>query len=311
MVERAGLDPGDLHDPENWLPASKVVALIEDSAAHSGRDDFGVLIGKCRTFTSLGPVSLLLKHEATVGGIISAMVEYSYLLNDLVHVSVEDDGRTATIIWNLVPGLKSRQLASLVAALLYRAISEALEYSWDPECVHFRDGIPENVATFSRYFRCKLEFNCSFDGMSCSSAVLNTRNPFADAGLAAYARRLLDLLPGAGRVTATRNTRSAILLLMGEGSVSLEAAAKCLGVEGRALQRRLHSEGTTFRQIYSDIRKELASRYLANSLYSVTEIAGLLGFAGTPAFSNWFVKEFGTTAGSYRRKIRSGLIRPD
>jgi hypothetical protein len=108
MIRRAGLRPRDLHNPENWLPAAKLIALIDESASRSGRDDFGILLGKCRTFTSLGPLSLLLKHEATIGKILSAAVEYSYLLNDLLHVSIKDDGASATIEWNLVPGLHSR-----------------------------------------------------------------------------------------------------------------------------------------------------------------------------------------------------------
>jgi AraC-like DNA-binding protein len=310
MIARAALSPPDLHDPENWLPADKVIALIDASAASSGRDDFGILLGKCRTFTSLGPVSLLLKHEATVRGIITAIVDYSYLLNDLLNVTVKDDGSIATIEWNLVPGLRSRHLANLVAAIVYRAISEALEYSWDPDCVHFRDSAPEQVATFSRYFRCNLEFNCSFDGMSCSSTALNTRNPFADADLAAHARRLLNLLPGAGQITATRNARSAIVLLMDEGEVSIERAAECLGVEVRTLQRRLAAEATSFRQLCRDIRRELAARYLTNCSHSVTEISGILGYASASAFSNWFIKEFGISAGAYRRESRREVSLP-
>ena len=265
MIARAGLRQVDLQDPENWLPASKVIALIDDSAARSGRDDFGILLGKCRAFTSLGPIALLLKHEATVGQIISAISDYSYLLNDLLRVTIRDGKDTATIEWTLIPGLHSRNLANLVASITYRAISDALEQRWDPDCVHFRDGMPEHVLTFTRYFRCHLEFGSNFDGMSCSSDALGTPNPFADAKLAAYARRLLDLLPGAGDNNATTKTRSVILLLMDEGEISIERAAECLGVTVRTLQRRLAAEGASFRSICNALRRELAERYLANS----------------------------------------------
>ena len=304
MIAQAGLRPVDLQDPENWLPASKVIALIDDSAAQSGRDDFGILLGKCRSFTSLGPISLLLKHEATVGQIMSAIGDYSYLPNDLLRVTIKDDKDTATIEWTLVAGLHSRNLANLVAAITYRAISEALEQRWDPDCVHFRDGTPDHISTFTRYFRCHLEFDSNFDGMSCPSAALGTRNPFADAELAAYARRLLNLLPGAGDDSAATKTRSAILLLMDEGEVSIERAAECLGVMVRTLQRRLAAEGTSFRKICNDVRRELAVRYLANSSIPMTQIAGLLGYATAPAFSSWFLGEFGISAGTYRRNMR-------
>jgi AraC-like DNA-binding protein len=304
MIRRAGLRPRDLHNPENWLPAAKLIALIDESASRSGRDDFGILLGKCRTFTSLGPLSLLLKHEATIGKILSAAVEYSYLLNDLLHVSIKDDGASATIEWNLVPGLHSRHAANLVAAIAYRGISEAVEFSWDPDCIHFRDATPDRVSTFKRYFRGSLEFGSNFDGMSCTSAALNTRNPFADPDLARYARQLLNLLPGAGEASATNKTLSTILLMLDDGEISITRAAECLGITVRSLQRRLEAEETSFNQILNETRKELAMRHLANSSASLISVATLLGYSGVAAFGRWFAGEFGMSATEYRRTKR-------
>ena len=173
MLAATRLKPSALLDPENWLPADRVLSLIDESARRSGRDDFGVLLGKCRTFTSLGPVSLLLKHEKTVRDIILAAVEYRYLLNDLLNIEIEDDGTTAIVRWNLIPGLHSSQGGNLVAAITYRGISEALETSWAPDCIHFRHAAPHHAATFKRYFNCSLEYESSFDGMSCTSLTLN------------------------------------------------------------------------------------------------------------------------------------------
>src|SRR5262245_5293105 len=87
LLARCQLNPAHLEDPEFWLPAASVLQVLDDSAARSGRDDFGVLLGKTRSFTSLGPVSLLLKHEANVRQILLAAVEYRHLINDLLHVS--------------------------------------------------------------------------------------------------------------------------------------------------------------------------------------------------------------------------------
>jgi Arabinose-binding domain of AraC transcription regulator, N-term len=116
MLTRAAIKPSALDDPENWLPATKVLSLIDESASRSGRDDFGVLLGKCRSFTSLGPVSLLLKHEPTVREIILAGVEYKYLLNDLLHINMREDADSAIVEWNLIPGLHSAQGVNLVGA---------------------------------------------------------------------------------------------------------------------------------------------------------------------------------------------------
>jgi AraC-like DNA-binding protein len=42
----------------------------------------------------------------------------------------------------------------------------------------------------------------------------------------------------------------------------------------------------------------------------VTEISGILGYASASAFSNWFIKEFGISAGAYRRESRREVSLP-
>jgi len=305
MLAHVRLRAAALQDPENWLPASRVLALIDDSATVSDRDDFGVLLGRCRTFTSLGPVSLLLKHEATVRDIIEAAMEYRYLLNDLIHIDVRDDGENAVVEWCLIPGLQSAQGVNLVAAIVYKSVSEALELTWKPDCIHFRHSRPKHVETFKTYFHCALEFDSDFDGMSCSSKALIDPNPFADGELAGYARKLLDLLPGVRDNSVTDKVRSVILLMIQDGHTSAERAAECLGVPVRTLQRRLISEGQGFSSLLNDIRRELVLRYLANTTHPMTVIAHLTGYSSTSAFSRWFAAEFGKPPARWRNHYRS------
>lgn len=302
MLARCQINPAHLEDPEFWLPAANVLQVLDDSATYSQRDDFGILLGKCRSFTSLGPVSLLLKHESSVRQIILSAVEYRHLINDLLHVTVKDDGTTAIVEWSLLPGLRSAQGVNILAAIAYRAISEALETVWEPDCLHFRHAEPSNLATFNRYFRCTLEFDSHFDGMTCSSAALETPNPFADPDLSAYARGLLDLMPRARDDSAASKVRAVILLSIEDGQPTIAHAAACLGVSARTLQRRLENECTSFNELLNETRRDLAQRYLMNSSHSLTMVAQLTGYSGLSAFSNWFASEFGTSPTIWRRE---------
>ena len=308
MLARAELKPSMLQDPENWLPAARVLALIDESAAQSGRDDFGVLLGKCRSFTSIGPVSVLLKHEATVRDIILAAVEYKHLLNDLLHIGLNDDGQNAIVEWNLIPGLNSAQGVNLMAAIAYRGISEALESNWEPDCIHFRHTNPKCETTFRRYFRCQLEFDSHFDGMSCSSSRLRTANPFADADLADYARRLLNLLPRVRHESASDKVRSVVPLLIEDGQATAERVAECLGVPVRTLQRRLIYEGNSFTELLNDTRRELVMRYMMNSSQPLTLVAHLTGYSSLSAFSRWFAGEFGMPPTAWRKRKREKVL---
>ena len=106
---------------------------------------------------------------------------------------------------------------------------------------------PMHVATFRRVFRCSLEFESSFDGISFASRCLDYPNEFADPGLAVHARRLLDLVPGIRKQeTLTERVRSTIPFLISNGQADVQGVAQYLGIPVRTFQRRLAAEGQPF-----------------------------------------------------------------
>jgi AraC-like DNA-binding protein len=305
MLGRAGLHPTALRDPENWLPAGKILSLLGESAVQAGRDDFSVILGECRTFASLGPVSLLLRHEATLRDIIAGIIEYRRLINELVHLNIRDDGRNAMLEWALIPGLRSTEAINLVATIAYRVLVDGAGCNWQPDCIHFRHSMPEHIATFRRVFRCSLEFDSSFDGMSLPSARLDAKNEFADPELTVHARRLLNLMPGVRHDdTMSERVRSTIPFLLSDGQAHAEGVADCLGVPLRTLQRRLIAEGQPFSELLNEARRELAIRYLGNSNQPITAVAQLTGYSALSSFTRWFVSEFGMSPRRWRQLMR-------
>lgn len=301
---RAGIHPNALADPENWISAGRMLGLLDDSVRQSQRDDFTVLLGACRTFASLGPVSLLLKHESTLREIIAAMIEYRRLLNELLHLSLRDDGRTAVLEWNLIPGLRSSQGVTLLATIAYRVLVDDVGFDWQPDCLHFRHSPPANLATFEQVFCCPLEFDSDFDGMSFASKCLDLANPLADHELTHHARRLLQLMPAIRHEeTVSERTRSTIPFLIANGRANAEEVARCLGIHVRTLQRKLIREGQSFTNLLNETRRELAIRYLSNSRQSITAVAQLTGYSVLSSFNRWFVSEFGMSPGQWRKMM--------
>src|SRR5438309_410389 len=82
-LKRSDISPSLLDNPENWLAAGPIAQLLERCAADSNRDDFGLLLAECRTLSTLGPLSLLLKHEASLKHIIHRLKEYRRMLNEV------------------------------------------------------------------------------------------------------------------------------------------------------------------------------------------------------------------------------------
>jgi AraC-like DNA-binding protein len=303
MLGRAAIHPGALIDPENWIPGNDVLDLIDDSARRSERDDFGILLGQCRTFASLGPVALLLRHSATLGDAILAAIHYRHLLNELLEIDLRDDGRTAILEWNLIPGLRSTQGANLLAAIAYRVLVDG--FDWEPECVHFRQAKPNWIATFAQLIQCSLDFESAFDGMSFMSECLELPNCHAEPELVVHAKRLLDLMPGIRHDDSILDrTRSTVAMMISSGSVHSQDVARCLGMPVRTLQRRLLADGHSFSSLLNEVRRDLAVRYLSSSNQSITAVAHLIGYSAIGSFTRWFVSEFGMSPIRWRKLMR-------
>ena len=311
VLAHAGLRPGELKDADNWLPGEQILRVLNETALRADRDDFGVLLGEHRSFASLGPVSLLLKHELTLRTIINSMIAYRRLINELLLLRLEENGRASRLVWGLIPGLRSSQGVNLLATMAYRVIVQGTAIPWRPDCIHFRHRTPRQSATFARLFDCRLEFDSSFDGMSFRSSSLALRNASADRELAAHARRLLSLIPAVRHEETTiERARGTISLLLESGRADAANVARCLGMSVRTFQRRLSYEGQTFSGLLNECRRELSLRYLAHSDQSVTAVAELTGYSTLSAFSHWFVSEFRMPPGKWRKANLPRSVEP-
>lgn len=82
---------------------------------------------------------------------------------------------------------------------------------------------------------------------------------------------------------------------------SLEGCAASLGVAPQTLRRRLRDEGSGFRAIAADLRRDAAIDFLARRDLSLSDIAAMLGFSECSTFHRAFKKATGVAPGEYRR----------
>jgi YesN/AraC family two-component response regulator len=85
------------------------------------------------------------------------------------------------------------------------------------------------------------------------------------------------------------------------GNPTLEHLAARLHMSPRTLHRRLGEEGTGFRQVLAQLRRELAARHLHDARLAISEIAFLLGFSEVSAFHRAFRRWTGWRPLAYRR----------
>ncbi|PMY43998.1 MULTISPECIES: AraC family transcriptional regulator [Pseudomonas] len=154
---------------------------------------------------------------------------------------------------------------------------------------------------------CPIQFGAEHNQLRLSQATLAQRNvehcPSTWRHLLQLCERELEQL------TRTRSLRERITqllgpLLNGGREPDLEEVATRLKLPTWTLRRKLAEEGTQFRAILNDTRRDLAMTYIRDTELAFGEIAYLLGFASAEAFQRAFKRWSGQTPGEFRRSHR-------
>lgn len=85
---------------------------------------------------------------------------------------------------------------------------------------------------------------------------------------------------------------------------SLEDMAAALHMSARSLRRKLDSEGTSYRAVLEEARRQMADQLLRSTTMKIEEMAVHLGYADTASFTRAFRRWHGTSPGQYRDSCR-------
>ncbi|HEX8059126.1 MAG TPA: AraC family transcriptional regulator ligand-binding domain-containing protein [Novosphingobium sp.] len=301
MLRQTGISPTVLDDPEAQIPALPAVDLLEMSAARAKCDSFGLLMAERHSFTSLGPLSLLLERVPTVRDTVKALVDYQRHISNVITIALEEQGGMMLIRFEMVPTCAKPQAIDNLVASGYLSVRAACGGHWAPLAVHLVRKAPANLSAFQRFYPFPIKFNAKFNGLMCTPASLATRNPLANDAMAAHVRSLLELVSlETGNETISDHVRRSITLLLPSGQASLANVANRLGLSVRTLQRSLELDGNSFADLLNAARRELTQRYLIDLDHSVARVSELVGYCSTSAFNRWFFAEFGTSPQKWR-----------
>ena len=95
--------------------------------------------------------------------------------------------------------------------------------------------------------------------------------------------------------------------LLGGRQTDIYEVAKELGMSSRTLQRRIAEEGSSFRQLLSDARRELARIYLQHPSLGLSQVASLLGYENPNSFLRAFRVWESVTPSEWRAMQEAGL----
>ena len=297
-----GLTPADLADEDAEIWAHQEFDVVRNIIATLG--DQGVEVGGASTFGRAGILGFTFLASATVREGLERIVPYLALSPSHVRLSVEDDDRGSYVVADDsdIPAdvrafIVERDLAGIAAVLQGANAMPALERL---ETTLDRERAERLVKAWST--TAEVLPNQPRNRVAGPPGMLDLPLPQADPNTARlFERQCREVLERRlARVGVTGQVRSR-LYLDPANFPSMQQVADELHLDPRTLRRKLTDEGTSFRTLIDEVRRNLAERFLAAG-ESIESIAQQLGYAETASFTHAYTRWTGVAPSRARRR---------
>ncbi|HLK38999.1 MAG TPA: AraC family transcriptional regulator [Polyangiaceae bacterium] len=302
LFARAGLDVAALGDPDARYPVTAMGRLWRLAVEETRDPCFGLEVARNVAPTTFHALGFAILSSTTLREVFDRVVRYFRLVSDAASMSFERVGETyrfaVTATHGEPPAVEAIDALFAVAVRLARLLTDR---RFSPLLVELRRSAPPDSSPFARCFRAPVVFGAAADALTLERGSCEQRLRGANPEVA----RLNDqaVTNALGRMRSARATdrvKAAVVDRLPSGEPSQHEIARAVGTSTRALQRRLAAEGTTYSRVVDETRHGLATQYLLDDRYSLTEIAYLLGFSGGNNFTRAFRRWEGESPSEYR-----------
>jgi AraC-like DNA-binding protein len=301
---RAGIDPEQLLHPTLSLPLTNYCKVLEEAARQTGCDNFGLRYGQQFQPQALGLLGYIGLCSATLE---DALINFSAAFPFHQHstlIELVDQGECYRFDYQVRHGAinERRQDAELTMGMALNLVRHVLGPDWAPRQVAFEHARPHDWHEHRDAFHADVSF-----GQGCNSLLIPKRElvgktmPGSDPILLMLIKDAIRQLGDNGSETnVLERTRQTLLATLHLGEPALDEIAHNLGLSEWALQRKLREHGLSFTQLVDQIRQDSAIAHLKQQNLSITQLASMLGYSETSAFSRAFKRWFGLSPKQWR-----------
>ncbi|MBT2387229.1 AraC family transcriptional regulator [Streptomyces sp. ISL-11] len=201
---------------------------------------------------------------------------------------------------------EGRFLAESLTVIWHRLASWLIGRRIPLRWAEFAHPAPSYADEYGRLFGCPVRFGArrtgaGFDARWLAAPVVQDEADLAELLRGAPAGLLARREYG---TTVAEQVRRSLVRALREGRAArlpeVTQLADRLAVSPATLRRRLHEEGTSYRRLRDQVRREAAVSSLMEGREPIAELAARLGFSEDTAFHRAFRRWTGTTPGAYR-----------
>ena len=183
--------------------------------------------------------------------------------------------------------------------------------TWDQDMaiqeMHFRHSKPADLTAYEDVFQCPVYFGAGRDVMIVPRDLVEHPMPQPNPELVESLKPLMkrDLVAIGQPITTRMEVLRLIRSTLMTGAPSIENIADRLGTTERTLRRRLKAEGTNYRALLEDVRRQACELELSRGVTKLTDLADALGYSEQSALTRAFKDWYGVPPSKYMREPTS------
>ncbi len=267
----------------------------------------GVALGQRVRPEFLGVLGHLLLSAGTLAEALQGFQRYQRLLHDGDRAVTRGQDGLFCIRWTTDYGPSSRLSDEvLVVGMLTFVRRMVAETSLAPSAVHFSFAPPDDAVELRQACGGEVRFAQPATAIYFQPEQLllpvNTHDAGLHVLLEQQAQAAVSVLPQEDSFTV--RLREALLAAIQAGQPSSAWVAERLHMSERTLFRRLSAMDSTFREVLTQMRMQLARNYLLEGRLTQSEIALLLGYSEQSAFNRAFRKACGKAPHRWRKSAQ-------
>lgn len=297
-LDRCGIPVSAVVDPEQMVSSHAVLDILEDGADRLHDPLFGLRFGATQNVDVFGSVTALGRAAATLGEGLRCFHKYLPIVHsgegwaEIVHAERHAEWR-----WNSSGRFTNHRQGNYQSAMLQMMVLRMLGgRDFRPDYVTLNADMPHaHVDEIERLIECPVRRNGAHNAIGFDARMLDWPVPTSNRMIFGLIESHLKTIGVAADSTLIERVHAYIRHGLPTGRCSLRGCAAALGLGNRSLQIRLEMHNMSFSEMVEQERSALARGLLKSNNLSMTEIAGLLGYAEQSSFSRAVRRWYGAS----------------
>jgi len=310
ILKRAGIDPSRMNDPNARYSYPAVTNLWKLAAKASGDPCFGLKAASFWHPTTLHALGYTWLASNTLYDALSRAARYIRIVNTAATATFEETDKGYMFRMGIDDSWRDIQPANEAMDAGLALIIDMCRSCYGPELnpllIEVRRPKPvAGLKQFEELFKAPIHFSSPKTTIYFDKENITKYLPTSNAEMARTNEKIIvDYLARLDKNNITSQVKAKLLDMLPSGNFTEDDVIQSLHLSQRTLQRKLKEEGTTYKELLDETRKELAKEYVNDTSLSFSEITYLLGFSEQSNFTRAFKRWQGQSPSVYREQIR-------